>query len=90
MVILIYCQSPGKFQKHKNPATLPYAINLHGNIAYDQVRPGTTDISLHSNVAYDQVRPGTTDISLHAYEHYHHEQDPADDHHYERLDECST
>ena len=75
MVILIYCQSPGKFQKHKNPATLPYAINLHGNIAYDQVRPGTTDISLHSNVAY---------------EHYHHEQDPADDHHYERLDECST
>ena len=50
-------------------------------------------INLRSNDAYDQVRPGTTDISLHdnaAYECYNHEQDPADDHQYERLDEYNT
>ena len=28
-------------------------INLRGNIAYDQVCPGTTDISLHDNAAYE-------------------------------------
>ena len=67
-------QSPGRFQKHKDPAALPdtTVINLCGNVAYDQVRPGTTGISVHGNVAY---------VS------YNHEQDPADDHQYEKLDE---
>ena len=70
-------QSPGRFQKHKDPAGLPdkTVINLHGNIAYDQVRHGTTGISLHGNAAY---------VS------YNHEQNPTDDDQYENLDEYKT
>ena len=69
--------SPGRFQNHKNPAALPdpTVINLCGNVAYDQVRPGTTGISLHGNAAY---------------ECYNHEQNPADDDQYENLDEYNT
>ena len=75
--LLYINQSPGRFQKHKNPAALPdtTVINLHSNIAHEQVRHGTTDISLHGNVAYDS---------------HDHEQNPADDHQYERLDDYST
>ena len=67
-------QSPGRFQKHKNPAVLPEktVTNLRDNIAYDQ---GTTVVSLHGYVAY---------------EGNNHEQDPADDHQYEKLDESIT